>query len=169
MDNDQIKLKSVAKAFKVLECFINKPSLGVTEISEMTELYKSNVHNILTTLKALEYVEQDSETDRYYLGIKILELSKSVGDRYSIRNIAIPYLQELSNITKEKVYLGVPNKDKVVYLEAFHPEGEIDMMRSLLGEQANMYCTGIGKAMLAYSSTKLVSQYLDKNLVNVYT
>ncbi len=165
-DRDEIKLKSVGKAFSVLECFIDKPALGVTEISEKLGLYKSNVHSILTTLKTLGYLEQDHDTGRYRIGIKIFELSRTIGDRYSIKNIAMPYLQELSNLTKESVYLGVAYEDSVLYLDAYHPGEDINMMRSILGERALMYCTGIGKAMMAYLPKDLVETYLSKELIS---
>lgn len=162
---EDLKLKSVGKAFLVLECFIDKPTLGVSEISKKLGLYKSTVHSILTTLKSLGYLEQDPETGRYQVGIKIFELSRTVGNRYSIKNIAQPYLQELSNVTREKVYLGVPYEDRVLYLDAYHPEEDISLIRTILGERAFMYCTGIGKAMMANLPRDLVSKYLEGELI----
>ena len=58
----EVKVKSLQKAMEVLECFIQKQPLGVTEISEKLGLYKSNVHNILMTFTALGYLTQDDET-----------------------------------------------------------------------------------------------------------
>ena len=53
----------------MLNCFIKKQPLGVTEISEMLGLYKSNVYDILTTLTAMEYLTQVKEAGKYELGI----------------------------------------------------------------------------------------------------
>lgn len=53
MANDpEINVKTLKKAIDVLNCFLIKQPLGVTEISEMLGLYKSNVHNILSTFAA---------------------------------------------------------------------------------------------------------------------
>ena len=68
MDQDEIKVKSLKKALDVLNCFLVKPTWGVTEISDRLGLYKSNVYDILTTLKAMDYLEKDEETERYKLG-----------------------------------------------------------------------------------------------------
>jgi len=46
-ENPGIKMKSLQKALEVLNCFIEKQPLGVTEIGGMLGLYKSNVHNSL--------------------------------------------------------------------------------------------------------------------------
>ena len=83
-ENNEIKVKSLQKALEILNLFTEKPVLGVTEVSEYFGLYKSTVHNILSTLKAMEYLEQDEETGKYRLGIQIFNLSKALGDTYSI-------------------------------------------------------------------------------------
>jgi DNA-binding IclR family transcriptional regulator len=165
-DNLEIKNKSIEKAVKVLNCFTKKSELGVSEISEQLGLYKSNVHNILRTLKELDYIEQDEGTGKYRLGIGIFALSRALGDSYFITKIAMPYLQELSNITNERVYLGVGHEDEVLYLESFYPTESFNLMRSLLGERAKMYCTGIGKAMLAFLQDDLIEEYISKELIS---
>ena len=50
IDNSEIKVKSLQKALEILNLFADKPVLGVTEISEYFGIYKSTVHNILSTL-----------------------------------------------------------------------------------------------------------------------
>ncbi len=52
----EVKVKSLQKALEILNCFTKKSSWGVTEISEQLDLNKSNVHNILTTFKAMGYL-----------------------------------------------------------------------------------------------------------------
>ena len=74
VDNNEIKVKSLQKALEILNLFTVKPVLGVTEISEYFGIYKSTVHNILSTLKAMEYLEQDEETGKYRLGIQVFTL-----------------------------------------------------------------------------------------------
>ena len=62
----EYKVQSLAKAIKVLECFtVAKPEWGVSEIARFTGFQKSTVHNILTTLQQLGYVEQNPETQRW--------------------------------------------------------------------------------------------------------
>ncbi len=55
-EDKEIKVKSLQKALEILGCFVEKQPLGVTEISEKLGLYKSNVHNILMTFKAMDYL-----------------------------------------------------------------------------------------------------------------
>ncbi len=163
-ETKKVKVNSLKKAIDVLNCFTCKPKLGVTEISMKLGLNKSNVHNILTTFEAMEYLERDTETGKYQLGLGIFTLSRALGDSFSITKVAQPYMQEMANQTKERVYLGIPHEDEVVYLEACYPADKMSLMRSLLGERANMYCTGIGKAMLAFLPEEKIEEYSSRPL-----
>ncbi len=169
VENRDIKVKSLQKALEILNYFTEKPLLGVTEISEHFGLYKSTVHNILSTLKAMEYLEQDEQSGKYRLGIQVFNLSKAMADTYLITKIAMPYMQEIANQTNERVYLAVPYRDEVLYLEAMYPEAAVELMRSILGERAKMYCTGLGKAMLAYMGEQKIREYLDTHEFEAFT
>ena len=90
MAQDEIKVKSLKKALDVLNCFLVKPTWGVTEISDRLGLYKSNVYDILTTLKAMDYLEKDEETERYKLGMQVFALSRAMEETFSIINLRSP-------------------------------------------------------------------------------
>ena len=81
-DNNEIKVKSLQKALEILNLFTVKPVLGVTEVSEYFGWYKSTVHNILCTLKSMEYLEQDEETGKYrFTDTSAIHLSPLSKDR----------------------------------------------------------------------------------------
>lgn len=168
-DNNEIKVKSLQKAMEILNYFTEKQVLGVTEISEHFDICKSTVHNVLSTLKAMEFLEQDDDTGKYRLGIQIFNLSKALGDTYSITKIAMPYMQEIANQTGESVYLAVPYRYEVLYLEAMYPADSVELMRSILGERAQMFCTGLGKAMLSNMGDQAVRDYLSQKELQAFT
>lgn len=149
MKEAEVKVKSLQKALEVLDCFREKQPLGVTEISEKLGLYKSNVHNILMTFKAMDYLEQDEESGKFVLGTAIFGLSRALGDRYDISNIAVPYMRKICKEVNEVVYLAVPDKDEVIYLDAVYPDSNYVGAPSVRGDRSKMYCTSIGKAILS--------------------
>lgn len=159
---EEVKVKSLFKALKVLECFtVQRPELGITEISEMLGLYKSNVFNIVDTFVKAGYLEQNPENEKYRLGIKILELGNVISSNISFRKIIMPYMKELADATNETVYLGIPNETEVIYLDSASPINQFST-RSMLGVKAQLYCTGIGKAMLAYLTDDVVRSVVSK-------
>jgi DNA-binding IclR family transcriptional regulator len=143
----RLKIKSLAKALKILECFKNSPEMGISEISKKMGLYKSNVYDILVTFEALGYVGRN-KNGKYHLGFKILELSHVITGYMGFRRNTYPRMLKIAEETGETVYLGIPDGTDVLYLDAAYPSSVLNT-RSILGERIPMYCTGIGKAILA--------------------
>ncbi len=171
---EEIKVKSLYKALRILDCFKpDTPELGITEISEQLGLYKSNVHNIVDTFVKAGYLEQNPENGKYRLGLKILELGNVISSNINFRKIIVPYMQQLADETKETVYLGIPSETEVIYLDSASPKNQLST-RSMLGVKAPLYCTGIGKAMLAFMpeetadavSAKGLKKYTDQTITD---
>jgi len=160
----EAKVKSLQKALEILNCFIEEPILGVTEISEKFGLYKSNVHNILSTFKMMGYLEQDELSGKYKLGIQIFNLGYALRDTFSIAKICLPFMQELANKSKQRVYLAIPYGTEIYYLEATYPIESVTLMRSVFGMKADYYCTGLGKAMLMHMPDDFIDLIFDGNI-----
>jgi DNA-binding IclR family transcriptional regulator len=162
--NDESIVKSLYKSLRILECFTTeKPELGITEISEALHLYKSNVHSILSTFEKAGYIEKNHENSKYRLGMKILELSHVINANNDFIKKLLPYMQKISNITNENVYLAIYKGAEVLYLDACCPLGN-NPTRSMQGEKAPLYCTGIGKAILAFLPENNVNMVLNAGL-----
>lgn len=165
-DEKEIKVKSLQKALEVLNCFIDRQPLGVTEISEQLGLYKSNVHNILITFKSMGYLEQDAETGRYRLGTAIFSLSRALRENMTISKLVLPYMQRIVKEINETVYLSVPKDDELIYLEAVYPAGQLYSGGGpVTGERAKLFCTGAGKAILAQMSNQEIEHVLNQELI----
>lgn len=160
----EVKVKSLQKAMEVLECFIQKQPLGVTEISEKLGLYKSNVHNILMTFTALGYLTQDVETGKFRLGVSIMSLSRAFREGLDITRIAGPFMREIANEAGELIYLTIPKDDSVIYLEGISPDHQRMVSKSVAGEDCKMYCTAVGKAMLASMPKEEVEKCISGKL-----
>ena len=101
-------LRSVNNALAVLESFsVERPEIGVTELSHSLGLGKSTVHRLLTSLASRGYVRKNPDTERYCLGFKAFEVGSLAAGRGAIRDIAAPFLRSLMLSTKETVHLGV--------------------------------------------------------------
>lgn len=157
----EVKVKSLAKAIKVLECFKTSPELGVTEISEMLGLHKSNVYDMLSTFQAFDYIAQNEKTGKYHLGYKVLDLSNVVTTYMGFRKTVYPHMQKLAQEVGETIYFGIPDGFDVLYLDTANP-GHTFFTRTILGERVPMYCTGMGKAMLSQLDKAVWSEAADQ-------
>lgn len=152
MEEQAPKVKSLAKALKVLSCFtVQEPVLGVTELAERMGVTKSNIHNILSTFQSMGYLERLPD-GRYTLGLKMLEYAFIINQHLGYPNAIYDIMVDTAGKTGEIVYFGVPYGTNVLYLYVAHPVNRFGVLpyRDILGETAPFYCTGIGKAILAY-------------------
>lgn len=150
--NKEPKVKSLAKSLKILSCFtIQEPVLGVTELADRIGVTKSNIHNILSTFTTMGYLERLPD-GRYTLGLKILEYAFIINQHLGYPNAVYDILVDTAGRTGEIVYFGLPYGTKVLYLYVAHPADRLGVLpyRDILGETAYLYCTGIGKAILAH-------------------
>ena len=164
MEENKAKVKSLYKALRLLDCFdIKNPELGIKELSERSGLLKSSVHNIVSTFQMCGFIEKNSASGKYRLGKKLLTLSNILYSTDQIKAIVKPYMDKISEECNETVYLAFPSDTDVVYVEGSYPRGMFST-RSIVGVRVKMYCTGVGKAILAYSGEDSLQAVLDDGL-----
>lgn len=169
--DSKIKNQSVYKAFKILECFsTDNLELTVTEISAMTGLYKSNVYNILSTLEELGYVLQDQDSKKYYLGNRFLIFSALVNNNNAFWKLLPETLQNIARETGEVAFFAIRKEDRVYYVNSAYPDGEQPLhARNMTGMSRPMYCTALGKVLLAFSDKQTVQSYLERTTLEKLT
>jgi len=143
-------IKVLNKSLSILEILLKQGSaMNMTEISEKLELYPSTIHRILDTLKHWGYVEQNPHTQKYQLGLKVLELGMAKLHQMDLVREATPCLKELVDQCNETVHLGVLEEGEVLYL-AKEESSQTIRMCSYAGKRAPLHCTALGKVLLAY-------------------
>ena len=155
-------MKSIERGLQILEILANsKSSCGVTEIANIMKLDKSIVFRNLNTMKRSGYVEQSKEQKKYTLGLKILELSNRLIQKMEITTIARPMLEKLSHISGETSHLAVLRDGRVIYIDRVESK-EILGIHTNVGDHEPLYCTAVGKAILAFLPPKEVQEILKE-------
>ena len=142
----------------LLDCFSpGGGSFRLTELARGAGLTKTTAFRLTGDLVRLGLLERDG--DFYRLGGKLFELGSLVPRRSSLRETAVPYLQDLFEATRETVHLGIRDDHDVVYVERIHGHGAVELP-SRIGGRLPLTCTGVGKALLAFSEGELVDEVL---------
>lgn len=143
--------QSVARAVRVLDAFARATGdmeLGITELSEETGLAKSVISRVVAPLVAGGYLEQNSRTRRYRVGLRTFELGLRYLRRPGAREAALVLLEELVRETGHTAYLGVLDGEQCVVLAAVEGSDRLRVVVSA-GERAPAHVTAMGKAIMA--------------------
>ena len=149
-------VNSITKAIYVMEALSGSKNLGVTELSNNLGFPKSSVHSILKTLEAEGLLERVVDTNKYHLGRKLIELGNRAQLNLDICKIAHPYMKSLNRLTDETVLLTVLDNDEVLYVDCIESKQWLRTY-SVIGVRAPLYCTAVGKSIMAnldYSHVK---------------
>ena len=161
-DKPAYPIKVLDKSLFTLETLLqHSSSMSIMEISKKLKIYPSTIHRILDTLKHWGYVEQESNNQKYQLGLKVLELGMVKLHQMDLAREASPYLKELVNQCNETVHLGVLEDEEVLYL-AKEESSQTIRMCSYVGKRASLHCTALGKVLLAHLPEGERKKILDK-------
>ena len=153
---------SVRKALSILCLFTSeRAALNVTDVSRLLIVPKSTAHNLLRTLQNFDFVSQDAVTKHYRLGRKLLELGTLYSRGNDLLTCALPHLLRLREKTHETVKLGILANTDVLVVKALESPLVLHT-RGDEGRLAPLYCTGIGKALLALLSNEDLRDILAK-------
>lgn len=144
------RIQSVDRAIRILQSFsLENKELKLTDIADRLDLNKSTVHGIISTLKYHGLIDQDEETQKYRLGLYLMELADLVARSIDVLDITTPVIQDVSKQLDETIHIGMLDGSDVVYI---NKEESNQSMRiyTTIGARNPAYCTGVGKAMLAY-------------------
>jgi len=145
--NNRSTVQSIDRAVEILKCFEHSDKLGVTEISKLLKLHKSTVFGLVNTMASHKLLEKAPDSDKYQLGIELFRLGANV--RSGIREVGAPHVRQLMEATGETVNLVMPDGGYVVYIDKCESQHSMRICTSI-GLRLPMYCTAVGKVILAY-------------------
>ena len=146
-------VQSVERALDILE-FLGRSGgeLGVSEIGEATGLAAGTAHRLLGTLAARGYVHQNEQNRKYGLGLK--SLTMAIATRKRIGPLALPFLEELVQVSQETANLAILEGNSTVYIEQVSPPTRMLRMFTEPGNRVPLHSTGTGKVLLAYQTPR---------------
>lgn len=142
-------VQSIKRAFAVIELLDARGELGIAEMSRALSLERSTVHRIVSTLRKMGYLSQNPVNSKYSNSFRFFEIGSDVVKRLGLRQQAAPFLRELSERTHEAVNLAILDGDKVIYIDKIESQSTIKVDLAV-GKRFPPYCTGLGKALLAW-------------------
>lgn len=144
-------------------------ALRVLDIAKALDLPSSTVLRYLLTLRKNGYVDQEPQSSRYYLTLKLCNIAAQISTRIDPRRIARPYLKSLSQLFGESACLAVERERMVCYIEVVESPDSILRSMQRIGSIAPMHCTGIGKLFLSEASAEELERLIAVKGLPGYT
>jgi len=156
--NLNVQNGSVLKTFQILDCFtLESPIQRIGDLCDKTGMNRSTIFRFMNSLNEIGIVEKRAD-GAFKLGIKLFELGIKVDVSSSLANKAQHYLKALANSVQESAHMVVRDKVEVLYILKEESTNSI-RIDSAIGIKRPMYCTGVGKAILAF---------MDEDYMNIY-
>jgi len=162
------QVRSLVRAFRILESFQVGEGRSISDISQEMEIPKSTVYEILTTLAGQGVLQRDETGNRFQLGIKLIELGSRARHTFPLNRVAAVPLKALSEAFNETVYLTVLDRDQVFYVDCYESTKALRTF-STIGDRAPLYCTAVGKAILAFQPAEEIRRTLSASPLVRYT
>lgn len=160
-EKNQKNVQVIDRTLDIIELLsTEQQGLGVTEISKRTNLHKTTVHRILSSLSSRGYVEKDKSSE-YKIGRKLIEIVSCHINDLELQTEARPYLWELSSQFNLTAHLGVLDGWHVVYIEKLDIYTRLRLYTQI-GYRVPAYCSSLGKCLLSCLSDIELTEAMSK-------
>ena len=135
--------------------------LTLAALVRRSGLPRSTTHRTADRMIKLGWL--DKREQRYLIGNRLFELSGLAPIRHELRESVLPFLQDLFNATHTTVQLGVLDGPQVLIVEKITGHRPMPML-SQVGGTIPTHCSGLGRAILAYSDADVVEAVIAAGL-----
>lgn len=167
--DDSVEVRSVSKAIRLIEALGMEPAaVGVSDLARRLELDKGAVSRMLRTLEHAGFVAQDPATQRYTLGLALGVLGHKALRRLDLHSAARPSIEKLADLTGECSHIAVLADKRALYIDQVPPQRGV-MVDSPMYTLAPLYCTALGKALLAFQPEPIRERIISSLQYEPYT
>lgn len=154
-------ITALQRGLRMLHLFAREArGLSASEVARSSGLPVSTVHRFLVNLEATGFLHCD-ESGTYHLGVACVSLGQAARDQLDIRRLSLSHLRELNRVTRETVHLTVRHQLTAVYVEKLDSPEPL-RIHSRIGASVPLYCSAVGKVLLAHMDDDELNQILER-------
>ena len=153
--------RTTLRTIDILKLVSRKPD-GITldEICEKLDLPKTSGYDIVTTLVQTGMIHvARGQKQRYTIGLTAYRIGINYTNNLDFISTIDPVLKAFSREVGKTVFFGIRSDDAIVYICKFEPENPI-ITTATVGTKNPIYCTSLGKAIMAYSDEEEAGQLM---------
>ena len=164
-----MSIQSIDRALSILSLFsASKTHIGITEIAKSVKLTNSTVHGIVKTLHGKGFLYQEKSTKKYCLGVCNFELGHYFLGASKVYQAGAAASHRLAEDTGLNTRLAILDQDEAVVILTVYSKSE-RFKYYPVGPRVPLYCTALGKAILAWLPEKDFKKYLENRSFYTFT
>lgn len=146
---DRYLINSIIRACNLLRRLSKeKTYFKLSELARELHLDRSTTYRILLSLEKCGFVEKNKQTGQYGLGMAIFEIGNAFLNQRDFVKVSKPIMLNLASRVQETVHLAVLSETEIVYIDKADSPRALGVI-SKIGQRAPLYCTALGKVLLA--------------------
>ncbi|WP_341366616.1 IclR family transcriptional regulator [Yoonia sp. BS5-3] len=160
---------TVGKALEVLDqvAAFGRP-VRFSELLAQSAFPKPTLYRFVQTLTNQQMLSYDPDRQTYTPGLRLVRLAHSAWEQATLAPMARPYVDALSRAVGETVHLAQLDCGQVLYIDKRNAAEPIKMF-SQAGKVGPAYCTGVGKAMLAFLDPTIADDIISQQSFHGFT
>ncbi len=141
---------TVGKALDVLDqvAEIGRP-VRFGELLDKSEFPKATLYRFLQTLTSQKLLSYSASDQTYRLGLRLVQLAHAAWKQSTLTPLARPHIEALGGEVGETIHLAQMDHGQVLFVDKFKTVDQFETLAQT-GKIAPGYCTGVGKAILAF-------------------
>lgn len=161
--NDTNIIRMVDRSCMILEYIYQMDeSASISKLAKELDLPKASIFRILYTMQQHGLIEKEAGTDMYKLGKELVKYGEKVKHDFNLIKLAKHMMKAIAQKIGETVNIGIENEGSVITLHS--EEGEKSVLVSRLIPIADLYCSSMGKLVLAEMNQEKRKAYFQKHL-----
>jgi len=154
METDRNYINSLAKGLNLLMTFTKaQPKMSLTEVARRNNMNLPTTRRYLHTLVQENFLVKDDQNQIYQLTPKVLRLGSWVMETMGIREIVRPYMRAITKEYDVTTHCAILEDTEVVTVERLRSSDVVNLDITT-GSRLPVYCTSLGKAILAFIGTQ---------------
>lgn len=160
-DQDLGRVKSLVRAFALLDELALNQGLCLSELTRRVNLPRSTVHRLLTTMEAMRYVEFNRSRHEWAIGLQAFTVGAAFAQSRDLGQLGRPIMRSLMNEIDHPINFALPGLGGVYYVAQEAAQGNNHpFIRT--GARLPMHTTASGKVLMAHWREEELERFLDR-------
>jgi DNA-binding IclR family transcriptional regulator len=144
----------LSRAVRIFEAFTpDEPVLRVSDIARRTGLHLATASRLVAELTAHGMLARDPDR-RVRVGVRMWELALRASPTMTLREAAMPFMEDVHAVVGHHVQLAVLDGDEVLFLERLSAPGAVVNYTRIAG-RLPLHASSSGLVLLAHGPTEL--------------